>query len=249
LAVGAPYEQSTSSGINGDQDDNSSYGEGAAYVFEYGDSEWVQTTYIKSTQGDLGLAWGEQNDFAYTVELSGDGRTLAVGNPTISGIPYNGDVHVYRMENAEWMLDNIFYGRGACYSDGSGCADFGEAISLSADGNTIALGCQDCDPDDPEGVREYEDFGVVYVYSRMSGEWGANPGQLLAPNWLVEYDWCDFTQYWAYCGSGNGYGKTIALSEDGETLAFGSNDPSAATGIGGDWDDDSLRYAGSVFLY
>lgn len=246
LAVGAPYEQSTASGINGDQDDNSSFGEGAAYIFEYRDSEWVQTTYIKSTDGTKGLVWYDINDFAYVVELSGDGRTLAVGNPTFT-LPGNGDVHVYRMDSGQWILDNVFYVRDLCFSDGSGCSALGEAISLSADGNTLALGCQDCDPPIPEDGRTYEDFGVAYVYSRESGEWDANPGQLLAPNWLIEHDWCDFTQNWAYCG--NDFGKTIALSEDGKTLAVGSNDPSAATGIGGDWDDNSLRDAGSVFLY
>ncbi len=249
LVVGAPNEQSTASGIGGDQSDNSSYGEGAAYVFENRALGWIQSTYIKSTRGALGQAWATNNDFASTVEMSADGGTLAIGNPGY-GFPYNGAVEIYRIESGHWMLDRVFSGRGVCYSDGSGCDHIGAAISLSADGNTLALGCQDCDPSFYDDDTEYEDFGAAYLYSRASGEW--QPGskrdsQIVAPNWRVEQDWCEFSTYWAYCG--NDFGKTIALSEDGQTLAVGTNDPSAATGIGGDWNDNSLQGAGSIFIY
>jgi len=148
------------------------------------------------------------------------------------------------------MFDRVFSGHAVCWMDGSGCAHIGAAISLSADGNTLALGCQDCDLSFYDDDTEYESFGAAYLYSRASGEW--QPGskrdsQIVAPNWRVEQDWCDFTLTFEYCG--NDFGKSIALSEDGQTLAVGTNDPSAATGIGGDWSDNSLQGAGSIFIY
>ncbi len=71
LAVGAAFEESNATGIDGDQSDNSASA-GAAYVFTRdGAGVWSQQNYVKGSNTDAG-DW-----FGASVALSGE--TLAVG--------------------------------------------------------------------------------------------------------------------------------------------------------------------------
>jgi hypothetical protein len=70
LAVGARFEASGATGINGNQDDESSPGSGAVYVYQRSGATWVQGAYVKSTSSQGGI-------FGVSVALSAD--TLAVG--------------------------------------------------------------------------------------------------------------------------------------------------------------------------
>jgi hypothetical protein len=74
LAVGAHYEGSSVTGIGGDQVDNSTPQAGAVYVFvRDGQSEWSQEAYMKASNT------GTSDYLGFSVVLSGDGGTLAVG--------------------------------------------------------------------------------------------------------------------------------------------------------------------------
>lgn len=87
LAVGAPSEDSSATGINGDQEDSKTNGAGAVYLFTRNETVWKQQAYVKASNTD------NQDAYGYSVALSADGRTLAVGAPfedsTATGI--NGD--------------------------------------------------------------------------------------------------------------------------------------------------------------
>jgi len=73
LAVGAPYEDSNSSGINGDQTDNSALQSGAVYLYSRSGSSWSQQAYIKASNTEA------SDYFGWALSLSADGNTLAVG--------------------------------------------------------------------------------------------------------------------------------------------------------------------------
>ncbi|QQR89156.1 MAG: FG-GAP repeat protein [Myxococcales bacterium] len=74
LAISAPSESSAATGINGDEDDNSSSDSGAVYVFvRDSDSGWLQQAYIKASNTDAG------DHFGSSLALSADGDTLVVG--------------------------------------------------------------------------------------------------------------------------------------------------------------------------
>jgi hypothetical protein len=76
LAVAAPFEDSSAKGINGNQRDNSIKNSGAVYLFTRSGSTWSQQAYIKSSNtGEL----EEGDQFGYSVAISGDGNTVAVG--------------------------------------------------------------------------------------------------------------------------------------------------------------------------
>ena len=71
LAVGAPGEASSATGVGGNQLDNSADLSGAVYVFERSGGSWSQTAYLKASNT------GSTDQFGYSVALDGD--TLAVG--------------------------------------------------------------------------------------------------------------------------------------------------------------------------
>ncbi len=73
LAVGATGEGSVAKGVGGTQTDNAAAAAGAAYVFTRVGSVWSQRSYVKASNTDVGDAFG------YSVSLSADGNTLAVG--------------------------------------------------------------------------------------------------------------------------------------------------------------------------
>ncbi len=73
LTVGAYREASNATGIGGNQTDNSAPTAGAVYVFTRGGSTWSQQAYVKASNTEVFDAFG------YSVALSGDGNTLAVG--------------------------------------------------------------------------------------------------------------------------------------------------------------------------
>ncbi|HVZ61189.1 MAG TPA: hypothetical protein VG892_10435 [Terriglobales bacterium] len=73
LAVGAPFESSNATGINGNQANNSTPAAGAAYVFTRSGTTWSQQAYVKASNT------GASDQFATRIALSGDGSTLAVG--------------------------------------------------------------------------------------------------------------------------------------------------------------------------
>ena len=68
VVVGAPGE---SSGVNGDQSDNSAFNSGAAYVFVRNGTNWSQQAYVKASNTDM------LDEFGWTVAVSGD--TVVVG--------------------------------------------------------------------------------------------------------------------------------------------------------------------------
>ena len=74
LAIGAISEDSAASGINGNQSDNSAASAGAVYVFALTGNTWAQQAYVKAGNPDAADLFG------YSVSLSADGNTLAVGS-------------------------------------------------------------------------------------------------------------------------------------------------------------------------
>src|SRR5690606_29683868 len=52
LVVGAPFEDSSSRNIDQGQDDDSSSGSGAAYVFRHAGGVWTPEAYLKATNTD-----------------------------------------------------------------------------------------------------------------------------------------------------------------------------------------------------
>jgi hypothetical protein len=73
VAVGARLEDSNATGVGGAQGDDSAQAAGAVYVFTRSGTEWSQQAYVKASNTDA------DDEFGWSVALSSDGATLAVG--------------------------------------------------------------------------------------------------------------------------------------------------------------------------
>ncbi|MCA9562299.1 MAG: hypothetical protein KC561_02365, partial [Myxococcales bacterium] len=89
MAVGAPGDRSSSTGPSTEPEDDEAFQAGAVYLFSIEDDEWDQVLYLKAPNTDSG------DQFGYVVDLSSDGRTLAVGSPFEDGSEagINGDIN------------------------------------------------------------------------------------------------------------------------------------------------------------
>ena len=75
LVVGAIYEDSKSTGVNGDETDNSAQNSGAAYIFKRDTSgDWAQTEYIKASDTSSG------SEFGYSVSIDGELSVISSGH-------------------------------------------------------------------------------------------------------------------------------------------------------------------------
>lgn len=121
----------------------------------------------------------------------------------------------------------------------SGASDwFGHGLALSGDGYTLAVGAP-FEDGSAIGIggnsnNSALDSGAAYVFAHNpAGAW-AQQAYVKAPNSETLDE----------------LGSSVALSGDGFTLAVGALvEASAATGIGGDRNDNGASESGAVYLY
>ncbi|HWO18044.1 MAG TPA: DUF4215 domain-containing protein [Kofleriaceae bacterium] len=240
LAVCAFGEASAASGIDGDQADNSAVHAGAVYVFTRSGTAWSQQAYLKASNTDEG------DEFGFSVALSADGSTLAVGaggeDSAATGIDGNqsdnsasgaGAVYVFTRSDTTWNQQAFLK------ASNTGAGDvFGAAVALSADGTTLVAGAHVEDSaarnigGDQADDSAYQ-AGAVYLFTRSGTAWGQQV-YLKASN----------------TDPGDMFGISVALSANGSILAVGaSEEDSAATGIGGNQADNSASTSGAVYVY
>ncbi len=116
---------------------------------------------------------------------------------------------------------------------------FGTALALSGNGSTLAVGAPwessmaiDVNGNAQDNSAAYS--GAVYVYVRTpEGRWSQQT-YVKASN----------------TGAGDHFGASLALSDDGNTLAVGAPlEDSAATGIKGSQSDHNASDSGAVYIY
>jgi len=240
LAVGAPYEDSGATCIDGSQADQSAEDAGAVYVFTRRGRMWVQQAYVKASNTGAG------DHFGYSVALSADGSTLAVGaryedsgatgidgDQADSSVPYAGAVYVFARRGVKWRQEAYVKASNTGTDEA-----FGSSVALSADGSTLAVGAPHEDSgasgiDGNQVDESVQSAGAAYVFTRGGTTWSQQ----------------------AYVKASNPdvyslFGYSVALSSDGSILAVGAPfEDSAATGIDGDQADRSALYAGAAYVF
>jgi hypothetical protein len=240
LAVGAMGEDGGDPVINGDQANNGADQAGAVYVFTRLNAAWTQQAYLKASNAQT---W---DLFGTAVALSGDGNTLAVGATgeagSVGGINGAGSdngaleagaVYVFARAGTAWTQQAYVKASNPGIGD-----DFGWAVALSTDGNTLAVGA-DAESGASHGLGGdpssdgASTAGAAYVFKRSGAVW-TQQAYIKAPNAEAE----------------DRFGTGIALSGDGNTLAVGALDEdSSAKGINGNQGDNTLNSVGAVYLY
>ena len=224
LAIGAPMNDG-----NGSES-------GHTRVYQWSSSAWAQLG------ADIdGEAAGDHS--GVSVSLSSDGNRLAIGAPWHDG--HSGHVRVYEWSDSTWTQLGIDI-------DGEAVEDFSGAVSLSSDGNRLAIGASgnDGNGDHSGHVRVYEWSGMVWTQlgADIDGESAedssgavslssdgnrlvigapGNDGNGSSSGHARVYQWSDST--WTQLGAdidgeaaGDQSGESVSLSSDGNRLAIGA---------------------------
>ena len=239
LAIGAHQEDSSATGINGDQTSDAGTYSGAVYViFKPVAGPWTMEAYVKASNTGL------DDQFGSALALSPDGAQLAVGAPREDSAAMgvggdqasnaqsdSGAVYVFRRSGTTWTQEAYvkdWHGPGG---------GFGASVSLSIDGTRLAAGAPN-DQSSGAGVGASlptpggsSGRGAVDVFTWSGTAW--------VPNAFIKA---------SNPNSMNAFGSVVSIS--GERMAVG--DPtewSNATGINGDQTNTSLPDAGAVYVY
>jgi hypothetical protein len=210
LAVAANFEDSVTTGINGNQNDESASGAGAVYVFVRNGAAWSQQAYIKSSNA------AEGDRFGYALALSDDGSTLSVGaigedsvstgpggNQADNSAEQAGATYVFTRSGGAWTQQAYLKASNTQAGD-----MFGFCVAMSGDGNTLGVCAYDEDSS-AEGIdgdqkdNSSNGSGAAYVFVRSGSLW-RQQAYVKASNTTLQ----------------GAFGASIALSGDGDTLAI-----------------------------
>lgn len=235
LAVGAPAESSSATGVDGIQSDNSASFSGAAYVYQTSGENWSFHSYIKASNTDA-------NDrFAYSVDISGD--TLAVGaileassatgvngNESDNGSGGSGAAYIFTRNGAEWSQQAYLKASNTDSGDG-----FAASLSLTDAGDTLVVGSPNeaSDATNINGDETSDSMpasGAAYMFTRSQGVW-AQHAYVKASN----------------TDESDRFGAAVSIA--GDLLVIGAwAEDGSSTGVGGDESDNSMNASGAAYV-
>lgn len=161
---------------------------GQVRVFRNINNSWTQVG--QDLYGENSSAEGGKS-----VHLSADGSVVAFGAPntTVNGVFFAGKVKVFVNQNNNWVQKG-----GDINGDGT-IIKFGTSVSISDDGNIIAIG-QTGNP----GSQAQTDIGRVKVYQFVNNQW-VQLGSTISGSAVNDE-----------------FGTSVSLSDSGTILAIGS---------------------------
>ncbi len=138
VVVGARFEDSNATGVNGDQSNNSARDAGAAYVFVRSAGTWAQQAYLKASNTDVGDFFGS------SVSISGDTVVVGApwessdargvnGNQSNNSISAAGAAYVFVRGAGTWTQRAYLKASNTDWYD-----YFGRSVSIS--GDTVVIG-------------------------------------------------------------------------------------------------------------
>jgi FG-GAP repeat len=248
LVISSKDEDSSATGIGGDQADNSASSSGAAYVFSRSGTTWTQIEYLKASNSEA------LDEFGTSVSISQDGITIAVtapgedssaiginGNQGDNAASVSGSAYVFVNTGGIWSQQAYVKASNTASGDNFGYC----GVALSSDGSVLVVGAvsEDSSSTGVNGDQTNNtasDSGAAYVYFRSGTTWSFN-SYMKATNAQSGDSFAGYTLA--------GY-NTISLSADGSWLAIGAiTEDSSATGVGGDQNNNSTLDSGAVYIY
>ncbi|MGF1865383.1 FG-GAP repeat protein [Enterovibrio norvegicus] len=237
-AVCSTGDDSSATGINGDDTIAGSSNSGSMHVFRFSGGTWSQEAYIKASNT------GANDRFCTSADISGDGNTLVVGakNEDSDGVGIDaaqtnnnrsnsGAVYIFRYSAGTWSQQSFIKASNTGNGD-----EFGTDVALDDTGNFLAVSApfEDSDGVGVNGTQANNlsnNTGAVYFFRFDSGNWFQEA--------FIKLDGpSDFDRL-----------ENVELSGDGNTLAIRSEDDSGAVGINGETNDSSQNNAGAIHVY
>jgi trimeric autotransporter adhesin len=234
VVVGAIWEDSNATGVNGDQSNNSSPNSGAAYVFVRNGSTWTQQAYLKASNP------GSDDSFGQAVAISGD--TIVVGvekedslSTGVNGAQNNengtdaGAVYVFRRNGTTWSQEAYLKASNTDPGD-----QFGHSVAI--DGNTIIVGAN-YERSSFNGVNTVQsddsaaNAGAAYIFTRTGSTW-SQQAYLKAFN----------------TGAEDRFGESVSIS--GDTAVVGAwFESSSSTGVNGSGLNNLSSQSGAAYIF
>ena len=231
LAVGAPFEDSNATGVDGDQNNNNATSSGAVYVFTRTGGDWTQQAYVKASNTGAG------DRFGGNVDLNGD--TLVVGarfeasgisgNESDNSVPNSGAAYIFTRTAGVWAQQAYLKS-----SHPEKSINFSGSLALGADVLAVGARLENSGSTGINGSQIGDGVpasGAVYVFKRNGGVW-------------------DITDYVKASNTGaqDEFGVSVAIS--GSTLAAAAwQEDSNATGVNGNQLDNSAANSGAVYVF
>ncbi|MBI3852806.1 MAG: FG-GAP repeat protein [Verrucomicrobia bacterium] len=235
IVVGAPYENSNATGVNGDQSNTNAPESGAAYVFVRNGTNWIQQAYLKASNT------GSNDAFGRSVAVSGDTVVIGAygeasnatgvnGNQSNNSASHSGATYVFvRDSSGNWSQQAYLKASNTDANDG-----FGYSVAVSRDTvvvgawneNSYATGVNG-DQSNNSGFSS----GAAYVFVRSGTNW-TQQAYLKASN----------------TGPGDNFGLSVAVS--GDTVVSGAyGEASNATGVNGNQSNNSASASGAAYVF
>ncbi len=234
VVIGADGEDSSATGIDGDQGNNNLAGSGAAYVIVRSGTTWMQQAYLKASNT------GVNDQFGFSVAVSGD--TLVIGAPGedsnatgVDGDQNNNDAsgsgaaYVFVRNGSTWTQQAYLKASNTALFD-----FFGSAVAISGDTLVVTADFEDGSSTGINGdqtERFAASSGAAYVFVRNGVTW-SQQAYIKASN----------------TGEGDRFGVSVAASAN--TIVVGAiAEGSSATGVDGNQADNSAFRAGAAYVF
>jgi hypothetical protein len=174
-------------------DDSAGTDRGQVRIFTYDNGEWSQ-------KGDSINGTVNSEKFGSGSSMSEDGNHIVVGT--------SGDITSAKVKIYKWNGTNAWVQKGSDLTY-TGNDQFGPVVSISNDGNTVAVGIRDADIADGALV---DTGGLVHVYHWSGSAWGT-PHKLKYNEAVNEQ-----------------FGSAVKLSGDGKILIVGAGGENTFSG-------------------
>ena len=165
IAVGAYEEDSNAIGVNGNKEDNTIFGAGAAYVFAFTGTSWVQQAYLKYPNPRYGIFFGASvalaedtlvvgayREGSNAIGVNGSGSNNSAGN--------SGAAYTFIRSSNVWTPHTYIKASNTQASD-----EFGIAVAIS--GSTLAIGAHWEDSNGSQISNSKRNSGAVYVFNPL----------------------------------------------------------------------------------
>ncbi len=239
VVVGARFEDSAATGVDGDGSDNGTFNAGAAYVFVRNAGVWSQQAYLKASNT------GVVDSFGWSVAIYGDTLVVGAGEESSAATGVDGDqsdntalfagaAYVFVRNAGVWTQQAYLKASNTEGGNIFGGEFFGGSVAVS--GDTIVVGAYGEESaatgiDGDQSDNSAERAGAAYVFVRNAGVW-SQQAYLKASN----------------TDEPDEFGRAVALS--GDTLVVGAAfEDSASTGVDSDGSDNSATFAGAAYVF
>ncbi len=231
IVIGASYEDSNATGVNGIQTDNSALSAGAAYVFTRSGTTWSQQAYLKASNTEAGDSFGR------SVAVSGDTVVIGavnedsgvVGSQSDNSASSAGAVYIFTRSGSTWSQQAYLKASNPETND-----YLGASVAVTDDTVVIGATGEDSNATGVNGNQSDNsatDAGAAYVFLRSGSTW-SQQAYLKASN----------AEIWDLFG--------ISAAVSGNTIVVGAyQEGSNATGVNGNQSDNTATNAGAAYAF